>query len=152
MQIIKTIICHISPLIILKLIVAILSYKFVYCKKYSIIVTGEIMKKKKLFMNILMVIFILLFCYSIFKIINWKKDSDNTSKELNDMHENVDIKESTDNTEIVEQQEYPKKDNPYWDYIKMSLIDVDFSKLKSTNEDIIGWITVNGTNINYPFV
>ena len=110
------------------------------------------MKKKKLFMNILMVIFILLFCYSIFKIINWKKDSDNTSKELNDMHENVDIKESTDNTEIVEQQESPKKDNPYWDYIKMSLIDVDFSKLKSTNEDIIGWITVNGTNINYPFV
>jgi sortase, srtB family len=152
LQIIKTIICHISPLIILKLIVAILSYKFVYCKKYSIIVTGEIMKKKKLFMNILMVIFILLFCYSIFKIINWKKDSDNTNKELNDMHENVGIKESTDNTEIVEQQESPKKDNPYWNYIKMSLIDVDFSKLKSTNEDIIGWITVNGTNINYPFV
>ena len=88
------------------------------------------MKKKKLFMNILMIIFNLLFCYSIFKIISWKKDSDNTSNELNNMHENVNIKESTDNTEIVEQQESPKKDNPYWDYIKMSLIDVDFSKLK----------------------
>ena len=50
---------------------------------------------KKLFLNILMIIFILLFCYSIFKIINWKKDSDNTSNELNEMHENVDIKEIT---------------------------------------------------------
>lgn len=107
---------------------------------------------KKLFLNILMIIFILLFCYSIFKIINWKKDSDNTANELNEMHENVNIKEITNNAEIVEQQESPKKDNPYWDYIKISLIDVDFSKLKSTNEDIIGWITVNGTNINYPFV
>ena len=110
------------------------------------------MNKRKLFINILMIIFILLFCFSLYKIINWKNDSDNITNELNKTLENVDIKESTDNSEIVEQQETPKKDNPYWDYIQMSLIDVDFSKLKSTNKDIVGWITVNGTNINYPFV
>jgi len=34
----------------------------------------------------------------------------------------------------------------------MNLIDVDFSKLKKVNSDVKGWIQVNGTNINYPFV
>lgn len=34
----------------------------------------------------------------------------------------------------------------------MSLINVDFEELKGINSDTLGWIQVNGTNINYPFV
>ena len=34
----------------------------------------------------------------------------------------------------------------------MKLIDVDFDELKKMNPDTKGWINVNGTNINYPFV
>jgi sortase B len=34
----------------------------------------------------------------------------------------------------------------------MNLINVDFNELKKINKDIKGWIQVNGTNINYPFV
>ena len=34
----------------------------------------------------------------------------------------------------------------------MNLIDVDFTELKKVNSDVKGWIQVNGTNINYPFV
>ena len=34
----------------------------------------------------------------------------------------------------------------------MNLINVDFEELKNTNPDTLGWIQVNGTNINYPFV
>ena len=34
----------------------------------------------------------------------------------------------------------------------MNLIDVDFSELKKVNKQVKGWIQVNGTNINYPFV
>lgn len=45
-----------------------------------------------------------------------------------------------------------KLNNPYWDYIKMNLINVDFAQLKAQNNDTAGWIQVNGTNINYPFV
>ena len=41
---------------------------------------------------------------------------------------------------------------PIWDYIKMNLIDVEFSDLYELNHDVKGWIQVNGTNINYPFV
>ena len=34
----------------------------------------------------------------------------------------------------------------------MNLIDVNFKDLKKINSDTKGWIQVNGTNINYPFV
>lgn len=34
----------------------------------------------------------------------------------------------------------------------MNLINVDFNSLKSLNSDTVGWLKVNGTNINYPFV
>ena len=34
----------------------------------------------------------------------------------------------------------------------MNLINVDFNELKKINSNTKGWIQVNGTNINYPFV
>ena len=34
----------------------------------------------------------------------------------------------------------------------MNLLDVDFTELEKINKDVKGWIQVNGTNINYPFV
>ena len=34
----------------------------------------------------------------------------------------------------------------------MNMIDVDFNKLKKVNNDTKGWIQINGTNVNYPFV
>ena len=33
-----------------------------------------------------------------------------------------------ENTEIIEQKEEIQKNNPYWDYIKMNLINVDFEE------------------------
>ena len=81
------------------------------------------------------------------------QDFDDTVKKIEEIQNIVTIEESSDNenTEIIEQK--PKEEsNPYWDYIKMNLINVDFQELKSTNNQIVGWIQVNGTNINYPFV
>ena len=34
----------------------------------------------------------------------------------------------------------------------MNMIDINFNELKNINNDVKGWIKVNGTNINYPFV
>jgi len=83
----------------------------------------------------------------------WKKDSDDTKKQVDKVQETIEIKDvvDSDNTIIIEQEEIDKF-NPYWDYIKMNLIDVDFNDLKQTNNDVVGWIQVNGTNINYPYV
>lgn len=90
--------------------------------------------------------------FSIFQIINWKKDSNKTKKETVKIEKITDIKEKEDssNTEIIG-QDIPK-DDPYWDYIKMNLMDVNFKDLKKKNSSVAGWIQVLGTNINYPYV
>ena len=91
---------------------------------------------------------------SIYNIIKWKLDSNKTNEEINTIQENTNIEEVKDNkgTEIIKQAKKIPKENPYWDYIKMNMIDVNFDNLKKINSDVVGWIKVNGTNINYPFV
>ena len=106
---------------------------------------------------ILILIFLILFItlnISIYNIIKWKLDSNKTNEEINTIQENTNIEEVKDNkgTEIIKQAEKIPKENPYWDYIKMNMIDVNFDNLKMINSDVVGWIKVNGTNINYPFV
>ena len=106
---------------------------------------------------ILILIFLILFItlnISIYNIIKWKLESNKTNEEINTIQENANIEEVQDNkgTEIIKQAKKIPKENPYWDYIKMNMIDVNFDNLKKINSDVVGWIKVNGTNINYPFV
>ena len=109
---------------------------------------------KNIFIYGLLIFFLIIFVYSGYKIVRWKIDSNNTKKEIKDINKKVVIKEVEDNdkTEIIEQKEEIPEDNPYWDFIKVNLIDVDFSELLKTNKDTKGWIQIEGTNINYPFV
>ena len=115
-------------------------------------------KEKKKLKNIipilLMIVFGVLLIISIIKIIGFNKDNDNTSKHIEIVQDEAKIEEveDDDNTEIIEQPVKVPKANPYWDYIKMNMINVDFTELKKINNDVKGWIQVNGTNINYPFV
>ena len=106
---------------------------------------------------ILILMFLILFItlnISIYNIIKWKLDSNKTNEEINTIQENTNIEEVKDNkgTEIIKQAKKIPKENPYWDYIKMNMIDVNFDNLNKSNSDVVGWIKVNGTNINYPFV
>lgn len=115
-------------------------------------------KKKIKFKNIIPT-FIIVICIiglgiSLVNIVNWKKDSDDTVKQIDNISDKVIIEEVIDdeNIEVIEQEEEIDEFNPYWDYINMNLISVDFNELKNMNSDTLGWISVNGTNINYPFV
>lgn len=108
---------------------------------------------KKKFFIIIIIICLIILIFSLYNILKWKKDSNETIKQIDKITEIVEIKEieNSEKTEIIEQVEIPKE-NPYWDYINMSLIDVNFNELKNKNNDVVGWIQVKGTNINYPFV
>ncbi|MBR3523641.1 MAG: class B sortase [Bacilli bacterium] len=109
---------------------------------------------KKVILGILLIFFLFLFIYSGYKIIRWKIDSNKTKKEIKEIHKKVKIDEIEDNenTIIIEQPEEIPAADPYWDFIKVNLIDVDFTKLLNTNPNTKGWIQIAGTNINYPFV
>lgn len=108
--------------------------------------------------NIILILILLIslfgFIYSLVNVIKWKNDNDNLLDEVDQINEVVEVNEIEDseNTELVPQEEEIPKFNPYWDYIKMNLIDVDFTDLKNTNSETVGWLQVLGTNINYPFV
>lgn len=111
-------------------------------------------KRTKVIIIIFISVCIVALLYSIINIFIWKKDSNKTNEQIEDIQEitQVEETENTDNTEVIEQEEEIPKHNPYWDYINMSMINVDFNELKSINNNVIGWIKVNGTDINYPFV
>lgn len=114
-------------------------------------------KKKKLrFRKWVIVVFLIfflgVFIFSAYKIYFWYSDN----KKLENISENV-VKDSkvkekkdTENTENINPPD--NKNNDYWDYIKMSLLEVDFNEILAKNPDTVGWIQVKGTNINYPIV
>lgn len=120
------------------------------------------MKKRKRirikWINLLLLITIIIctskFLSSSIQIIKWSIDNKNTNFQTNKITEITKIKEIEDNenTEIVNNEITIDKNAPYWNFIKMNMIDADFNELKKINKDVKGWIEVNGTTINYPYV
>src|SRR5574344_2600357 len=110
--------------------------------------------RNKIILYTFILLCLMILSYSIYNIVKWKLDSNNTNKQIKEVQETVKVEEVIDNenTEIIKPVEEIPKSNPYWDYIKMNMIDINFNELKSINSDVKGWIKVNGTNINYPFV
>ena len=116
------------------------------------------MKKRRIrWKNVILlfvfILFLIIFIYSLIQVVKWNFDSKKTKDEISEINETTMIKEieDNDNTEILGEEDMDES-NPYWDYIKMNLIDVDFNDLKIKNKNTVGWINVNGTNINYPYV
>lgn len=113
-----------------------------------------IKKRKKLnIKNLCLLIFFLVmlivFLFSLIKVIMWIIDNNNTNDIIKKVANTYEINEkSYDNEVIINKNE---KDI-YFDYMKLKFIDVDINKLKTFNPDTIGFIKVMGTNINYPFV
>ena len=120
---------------------------------------------KKVIIFFIFITALIMFFISGYNIINWMIDKKETKEHIEKIYDNVVINEvpSTENiipeeaipsTQLQEQTTTKKvnKINPYWDYMKINYLDVDFSKLKEINSDVKGWIKVEGTNINYPFV
>ena len=89
-------------------------------------------KLKKKYVVILITIFtiicITLLIYSLMNIINWKKDVDDNKNIVEEIKENIIIDEEDDS------------------------INIDFKSLKEQNSDIIAYLKVNGTNIDYVVV
>lgn len=111
-------------------------------------------KNKPKWKNII-VIFIFLIALIVFviasiKLINHYFDSKEINEEVNKLNEITKI-DNVKNGQAVN-KENASKNEPYWDYIKMDLMDVDLTSLKKINDDTVGWIKVNKTNVNYPVV
>lgn len=109
-------------------------------------------KWKKWVLIFLTLVFIVVLGYSLLKILFWFKDNMDMSSVIKEISENIEVEEVIDdeNTELVNEEE--DELSGYWYYITFPLINVDIGNLKVKNKDTVGWINVNNTNINYPFV
>lgn len=96
----------------------------------------KLKKKYKIFLlNVTLIAFVILFLYSTyntFKIIYYSKKSDKEIIEL------------IDQVMVVDEYEEEGK--------KIEETTIDFSKLKFINNDVVGWIEIPNTNINYPIL
>ena len=117
-----------------------------------------IKKKKKLILKkwirvTILIIFIIIFIFSGLKLFIWKQDSNKTKDIEKEIINNADTEERQAIEENSQNINPPDdKDNDYWNYIKMDMLNVNFDGLKKKNSDTVGWIKVEGTNINYPVV
>lgn len=118
----------------------------------KVVVKKKKRRLKKWVWTIFIVIFLIIIILCIIKLLFWNKDNKNTSNTIDNINKNINVneKEDDENTELIGEEE--DKNNDYWYYITFPLIDVDITKLKKINSDTVGFINVNNTNINYPFV
>ena len=104
---------------------------------------------KNLCLLIFFLVMLIVFLFSLIKVIMWIIDNNNTNDIIKKVSNTYEINEKNyDNEVIINENE---KDI-YFDYMNLKFIDVDINKLKTFNPDTIGFIKVMGTNINYPFV
>lgn len=108
--------------------------------------------KKSIIRFFILVVPLPLLVFSTYEIINYLIDSPKTKEIITEVIDNTEVMEyESDKAEIIEtEEEHP--DTPYWNFIKMNLIDVNFNELKRTNNDTVAWIYLGGTNVNYPVV
>ena len=108
-------------------------------------------RRKKLIWTIVLILSILIVILCIVKIFFWNKDNQQIDKIEKDINTNKIVKEKK--SETAQNVNPPEnKDDDYWYYINMDMMSVDFNDLKQKNSDTVGFIKVNGTNVNYPIV
>ena len=109
------------------------------------------LKKGNLFCLIIFIIMIPILIFSSYKVIIYLIETPKTKDLIKEINDTTEVKEyDSDEAEIIKSDEKPN--TPYWNFIKMKLIDVDFNILKNTNSDTVAWLFVGGTNVNYPVV
>ena len=106
--------------------------------------------KKRVFISSLVNLTIMIICALVlltnsFNLFNWNKENNKIKKISAKVNKEVVVKE-----EKVNKEDFVIDD--YFKYKDVSIMDVDFNKLLKENNDTKGWIKVNNTNINYPFV
>ncbi len=108
-------------------------------------------KRKKFLKRINTLLFIISFCIFFFcsyKLFIWNKENNSSKRISSNINKYVGEKKARG-----ENINPPSdKEDDYFKYVKMNMLNVNFNELLKINSDTVGFIKVNGTNINYPVV
>lgn len=93
---------------------------------------------------LIVMIFLIGIIYSSVHIVLWMKDNQETSQQIQEIQDLIVVEEKeTAIADVIVEDAVHKEEK---------LIGVDFTPLIAINPEVVGWIQVKGTNINYPFV
>ncbi len=107
-------------------------------------------KREKMLWSFIIAISSFVLIILIAVLINWLLENKKTDDVLETIYMVSDVKEiktTTKNSNNV-----ITTTSIYDEYENMNMLEVNFDNLKKINSDTVGWIKVNGTKINYPFV
>ena len=114
-------------------------------KKYKI-------KWKNWFKALFALLFFVLLVYVAIFLCGWHADYSSMKKALEKIENNNFIENTVDDatTMVINSPSNLSNFDPYWNYVKLGLINCDFTEAKKINPDISGWIELKGTDIDYP--
>ena len=131
----------------------VLTFKIDYYPKTKEVI-DKILKQNKIekytCLSVL-VVSALVFTISSYKLAIWQNEN-NKIKKISGSISNI-----ADVTEVKESDNPSDNDvevvsDDYFKYKDVSMLDVNFNELLKQNKDTKGWVKVEGTNVNYPFV
>lgn len=109
----------------------------------------KVKHKKLIFFIIAILSFICI--YNLYTLIVWNFDTVQTLKIVDDINAILNTTEvEEDKTELINPPKEQESD--YWYYVKMPLTDINMEALVKQNKEVVGFLNVGGTSINYPIV
>ena len=107
-------------------------------------------KREKMIWSFIIAISSFVLIILIAVLINWLLENKKTDDVLETIYMVSDVKEIKTTTKSSDN--VITTTSIYDEYENMNMLEVNFDNLKKINSDTVGWIKVNGTKINYPFV
>jgi len=96
---------------------------------------NRIKNKRKFVNSIIQLVLLVILIYSLIQIIIWYNNNKKSQKIMNEISNSINIDTDNDNNEVTEDR-----------------YEINFSGLKEVNSDIVGFLKVKGTDIEYPVV
>lgn len=107
-------------------------------------------KREKMIWSFIIAISSFVLIILIAVLINWLLENKKTDDVLETIYMVSDVREIKTTTKSSEN--VITTTSIYDEYENMNMLEVNFDNLKKINSDTVGWIKVNDTKINYPFV
>ena len=107
-------------------------------------------KREKMIWSFIIAISSFVLIILIAVLINWLLENKKTDDVLETIYMVSDVREIKTTTKSSDN--VITTTSIYDEYENMNMLEVNFDNLKKINSDTVGWIKVNGTKINYPFV
>ena len=108
--------------------------------------------KRKLLKHILAILCLSIILFSVYTILDWHLDNTKIRQLNQKINKSININNNNNKTQGELINPPKNKESDYYYYAKFPFYQIDFSNLMSQNNEIIAFIHMDNTNINYPVV